>query len=353
MNSDSKQKTIHIIGLMSGTSLDGLDICCVKFNTENYANFDILKAKTYSYSDNWKQKLANAHLLNGFDLMQLNHDFGVYCGEKVNEFCQNEKLNPNLISSHGHTVFHQPKLGFTTQIGAGAAIYATTGIQTVSDLRSVDVAFGGQGAPLVPIGDVFLFGEYEACLNLGGISNISVKTKDAIIAQDLGYCNLLLNHFSEKYFDKAYDKGGENGKKGRCKTDLLQKMLVFTSSQKGNSLAREDFELLLNLFPPDISPNDALTTSYFYIAHYLGAYFEKKKLKNVLLTGGGTHNDFLVQLLKENSKTEIIIPKTQIIDFKEALIFALLGLLRISQKPNSLRSVTKASKDCIGGAVYG
>lgn len=338
---------------MSGTSLDGLDICCVKFTENTEIKFDILKAKTISYSDEWKEKLSAAHLLNGRDLMQLNHDFGVFCGERIKEITLDLNQTIDFIASHGHTVFHSPSTGFTTQIGSGASIYAATGIKTICDFRSVDVAFGGQGAPLVPIGDLLLYASYHACLNLGGIANISLKSHNQIVAQDLGYCNLILNHLTKTYFDLSYDDNGNLGKQGKINEEALKAMLIFTKNKEGRSLAREDFEHFIKLLSAINKPEDALRTSYEYIATFLSDYCNTHSVKDVFITGGGAHNSFLIELTQSKTKSKLIIPSSENIDFKEALVFAFLGLLRLENKNNSLKSVTKASQDSVSGAVYG
>jgi anhydro-N-acetylmuramic acid kinase len=352
-NTDLKQKTFKSIGLMSGTSLDGLDICLTEFDVNNHQNFKILKAETIKYNQIWEDRLGKAYQLSGFELMQLNRDFGIFCAEKILDFIQDQHFEVNCVASHGHTVFHQPKLGFTTQIGCGATIYAKTGIRTVCDFRSVDVAFGGQGAPLVPIGDELLFKNYQACLNLGGISNISNKTENGILAQDLGYCNLLLNDLSKRFFNKNYDQNGNFGRNGNFNQSLLDKMLTFTKERDGKSLAREDFEQFKSLIDNLDNQNDIINTSYHYITNYLSEYLNKNNISEVLVTGGGAHNKFLIELLKSKTESKIIVPDIEIIDFKEALIFSYLGLLRIENQVNALKSVTKALKDSIGGAIYG
>jgi anhydro-N-acetylmuramic acid kinase len=352
-NTEIKHKTT-VLGLMSGTSLDGLDLCAVIFDDKNVTDFEILASQTIPYTTAWDYRLRNAYTLNGFELMQLNHDFGYYCGEKINEFILKNFLLVDYVASHGHTVFHQPSLGFTTQIGAGASIYGATLIPTISDFRSVDVALGGQGAPLVPIGDRLLFSEYDACLNLGGISNISISNNDKTVAQDLGYCNLLLNHLCQSFFNCSFDKDGELGQQGKVNLKLVNEMHNYTHEQKNKSLAREDFEgLLAILIKSTTSPIDQLTSAYHYISDYLATYLTKNQLKQVLVTGGGGHNGHLIKQTQNKTNCKLIIPSSQLVDFKEALIFAFLGYLRVKGKITSLKSVTGAKQDAIGGAIYG
>ena len=165
-----KPGTFHIdvVGLMSGTSLDGLDLCCVHFDYDGSWNYHIVKAESVDYPEGLRQRLATAQTMSALDYARLHSDYGLYLGEKVRDFIARNGLKVDLVASHGQTIFHQPSVRFTGQIGSGAGIAAMTGIDTVCDFRTTDVALGGQGAPLVPIGDAVLFGDYDYCLNLGG-----------------------------------------------------------------------------------------------------------------------------------------------------------------------------------------
>jgi anhydro-N-acetylmuramic acid kinase len=146
------------LGIMSGTSLDGVDLALCRFKeNKGIWKYDILDAFTIPYTSNWESKLRSAHRLNVQDFLLLHNEYGKYIGNLAKQFLE-KKPSPDIISSHGHTIFHQPDKGFTFQLGNGAAIAATANISTVSDFRSLDVALGGQGAPLVPVGDKLLFG---------------------------------------------------------------------------------------------------------------------------------------------------------------------------------------------------
>lgn len=344
-----ESKEINVIGLMSGTSLDGLDICWVRFSDS--FDFNIIKTRAVDYTTHFRNRLANAHLLSGLDLMRLSNDFSSLCATEIVDFLGDDRSQIDLIASHGHTVFHNPKEKLTTQIGSGAVLYAETGIKTVSDFRSVDVALGGQGAPLVPIGDLLLFKDFESCLNLGGIANISLKTEQGIIAQDLCFANMLSNYICEKSFNKPYDAEGLIGKGGKLNDDLMKNMMSF--HQSNQSLAREDFDLFLENIPEGIAPVNILRTAYEYTSSYIATYINDHDIKEVLVTGGGAHNDFFILLLKQKIKTEVVVPSKEIIEFKEALIFAFLGFLRIQGKNNVLKEVTQAYSDSLGGAMYG
>lgn len=344
-----------VIGLMSGTSLDGLDIALCEFEAhDNTFNYSILQAKTINYSQQWKEKLTNVKNTSAEQYFKLNAEYGKFVAENINVFLKGLVEIPDAIASHGHTIFHQPQFGFSSQIGCGATIAAHTGFTTVCDFRSLDVANGGQGAPLVPIGDKLLFGKHDACLNIGGIANISFNDKNGNrIAYDICEANMLLNYLAEKT-GKDYDKGGELATSGNINTELLNKLncLSYYSQTGARSIGREWFE---NTILPLIENNgidikDLLATSTEHIAQIIANDLTDKK--NVLVTGGGAFNSFLMERIKSKTSCEIIIPDAETINFKEALIFAFLGYLRLNEKVNTLSSVTGAKSDSIGGAVY-
>lgn len=341
--------TMRVLGLMSGTSLDGLDLALADFSfKDGKYNYELLKSDTVKYSGQWLNKLSNSRTLDGEALIQLNHEYGVYLGEQVNLFLEEDSVD--LLASHGHTVFHQPEKGYTLQIGSLQAIAATTGIKTVGDFRSFDVAKGGQGAPLVPIGDQLLFPEFDYCLNLGGISNFSTEENNERIAEDLSPCNIVSNLLM-KDLEKEFDEGGEHGRKGKINKSLLQKLnnWKFYTNDK-TSLGIEDLELdyLPMFYNSELSVEDQLRTYYEHLGIVIGG-----KLKNgsCLVTGGGAKNSMLVECIQRYAKSEVVIPSEKTIDFKEAIIFGLLGWLRVNDQKNVLKSVTGASSDSIAGTV--
>ncbi len=346
---------MRVIGIMSGTSLDGLDIALCEFEAHDKSyNYSILKAKTINYSQHWKEKLTNVKNTSAEQYFKLNAEYGKFIAEKINEFLKDVVEIPDAIASHGHTVFHQPQFGFSSQIGCGATIAANTSITTVCDFRSLDVANGGQGAPLVPIGDKLLFGKYEACLNIGGIANISFNNKNGKrIAYDICEANMLLNYLAEKT-GQDYDKGGELAKAGNVNVDLLNKLnsQSYYLQTGARSIGREWFEqnILSLIEKSEIVINDLLATSTEHVAQIIANDLSDKK--NVLVTGGGAFNSFLMERIKAKTTCEIIIPDAETINFKEALIFAFLGYLRLNEKINTLSSVTGAKSDSVGGAVY-
>ncbi|MCQ4034924.1 anhydro-N-acetylmuramic acid kinase [Kaistella montana] len=346
--------TFNAIGLMSGTSLDGLDICCATFTKENSRwKFKIQHAETLSYSTTWEDKLRNSIHLKPEELLALNSEYGFYLGEKVKEFINKHSLkNIDLIASHGHTVFHQPQKKFTLQIGDGRAIKILNKIPVVYDFRSQDVLMGGNGAPLVPIGDELLFSEFDACLNLGGFSNISFKKEGKRIAFDIGSVNIVLNKFAQLLHQK-YDESGNIAKKGNINQEILSLLnsMEFYQKTPPKSLGIEWVNK--HIFPKLSSetPENVLATFTEHAADQIAKVFNDFNLKNVLFTGGGTYNTYLLESIKRKTETEIIVPEKGIIDFKEALIFALMGVLKLNNEINVLSSATGSSENHSSGIV--
>jgi anhydro-N-acetylmuramic acid kinase len=357
----SQQRKYKALGLMSGTSLDGVDVAFCHFRMKRKVwHFSIETAKTFKYSKEWKKRLSSAHLLSGEKLMRFHSEYGIYLGELCNEFIKKNHLKDvDLIASHGHTIFHQPKNKFTFQLGDGNAIHSITGLPVVFDFRSLDVFLDGEGAPLVPIGDKFLFPVYDVCINLGGIANLSIEVKGNRRAFDACFCNMALNYLAEK-IGKDFDENGKFSSQGVVNKKLLSEInkIYSTTGKKRHSLAREGFENIFQTLLDDdsVTLNDRLRTVCESVADEIVKAIppSKKKLK-LIVTGGGARNKFLIQLLQEKffRKAEIIVPDKTIIDFKEALIFAFLGSLRVRNEVNVLKSVTGASRDSSSGVVVG
>ena len=345
---------LTILGLMSGTSLDGLDLAlCDFWKDDNGFHYNIIKTQTFPYDENLSQKLRNLFTGSALYFCEVEVEFSNFTAQCVNQFLENEKKKPHYVASHGHTVFHQPEKGLTKQIGSGAILAAKTRISTICDFRTTDVALGGQGAPLVPIGDALLFSKYDACLNLGGISNISKHINNETTAHDISLCNIPLNYLAEQ-LGFHYDKNGELAKKGNINFDLL--MDFNTNDYFINNNAKTlGFEFFANYFQPlldsfNIVVEDKLRTVCEHIA--LQIAHNINDLQTVLVTGGGAKNKFLIELIKEKTETQLIIPDEQIIDFKEAMIFAFLGYLRVHKEHNCLQSVTDAVKNSCGGGIF-
>lgn len=346
------QKYAQVIGVMSGTSLDGLDLIAVSFWEENGWNYEIIAAETIAYDEAQNSKLKNARTLDGLSLINLDLKFGTFIGRCINKFIHRHKLVPSLIGSHGHTVFHQPQHRLTYQIGNGSAINLKTGIRTISDFRVADVLNGGQGAPLVPIGDQLLFGDFEYCLNLGGIANISSVENGQRIAFDICPCNMAINYLAQKVgFD--FDKDGVLASQGELIEDLLIDLnaLEFYKQKAPKSLGIEWFE---QHFVPIISKYDDTHDTIYTITHHIAYQVSKhcKKTGKMLVTGGGAKNKTLIKELNKLATCEIIVPDLMLIDYKEALIFAFLAVLKDKGISNTLASVTGADEDLNAGIVH-
>ncbi len=347
-------KVYNVIGLMSGTSLDGLDIAYCQFskNSKNW-NFKLLIAETLPYNEVWKNKLKNADKLNAVDLLLLNNEFGYYLGEKSIEFIENHNLQVDFISSHGHTVFHQPEKRLTYQIGNGDCISAVSKLAVICDFRTHDVALGGQGAPLVPIGDKLLFSEFDYCINLGGIANISFDNFDSMrIAYDICPFNIVLNYLSG-LLGYDFDNEGRIAASGLIDKDLLQKLesLDYYEKPYPKSLGREWIEanVLPLIIKSEIRIEDKLKTFSEHIVYQLSKSTMANTSKNVLVTGGGAYNNYIINKLREISSNKIVVPDENLVNFKEALIFAFLGVLKYESQVNCLQSVTGAEIDSCGG----
>lgn len=347
---------LTVLGIMSGTSLDGVDIAACQFWQEKSTwKYTILHAETYHFTPTWQDKLKSAPLLSGFDLHLLNNELGRLLAQNAQDFISKNNLSINFIASHGHTVFHQPALKLTLQIGSGAEIAAQTGIDVINDFRVLDVALNGQGAPLVPIGDELLFNEYDACINLGGFANISANRQGNRIAWDIGPANIILNPFAEK-LGLQYDKNGNIAQKGQIIPELLSYLnsLDFYQQIAPKSLGKEWVDEFIFTFLKDKNwpTEDILHTFTQHIAFIISKEINQINAQNVLFTGGGTYNSFLLQLIKKQTKAEIIVPNNDLINFKEALIFAFLGYLRHTNQINTLKDVTGAQKNSMGGAFW-
>ena len=345
-------QTYKVVGIMSGTSLDGVDLAYCEFAFDKQWTYKLLEAETIPYTSEWKNMLSTLPSAKAEKFVAVHAELGKYFGKLSKDFCHRYNLKPDFISSHGHTIFHQPSAGFTSQIGDGAALAVESGFPVICDFRAADVALGGQGAPLVPIGDKLLFHEFDYCLNLGGIANISFEQNSKRIAFDICGCNLLLNALSSRV-GKEYDAGGELAAKGKVRKDLLDKVNQSKYFEKSfpKSLGREDLET--DIFPvfdrPGIPVEDLLATFCEHIAMQIGKCLSAG---NVLITGGGAHNDFLIEKIKSYSPAKVVIPDSKLVNFKEALIFAFLGVLRMRNEVNCLSSVTGASRDSSGGAIW-
>ena len=348
----------NVLGVMSGTSLDGIDIAHVEFEVvEDNWRFEIFQAETISYPEIWLPKLKIAVQKDKDELCQLNEEYTEFLGGVINNFIKKNAIEGlDAVCSHGHTVLHQPQKGYTLQIGNLPALASLINQRVVCDFRVQDVQKGGQGAPLVPIGDKILFSAYDYCLNLGGFSNISFEMDGKRIAYDISPVNTVLNHYAEK-LGCDYDAGGHLARRGALNEDLFNQLnsLSFYAKPFPKSLGIEyvnEFILPLMETCDFVKIEDALCTFVEHIAYQISRNVLKKNVK-LLVTGGGAYNDFLVERMRFYlSEIELVIPEKSIIEFKEALIFALLGVLKLRNEINLLSSVTGAYEDHCSGVIF-
>ena len=344
------QKNIYqALGVMSGTSLDGVDLAICSFKRNENWNFKIKKCTTKKYTKLWINTLQNLHKKDEKTIARINVEYGKYLGTLINAFLDENKVD--FIASHGHTIFHNPDNNYTLQIGDGITIAKTTQITTINNFRSLDVSLNGQGAPLVPIGDLHLFSDYMYCINLGGFANISIKKSKSITAFDICPVNIVINKLSRE-LGREYDKNGHFAKKGDLIPKLLKTLndLEFYNQKPPKSLGREWVEEFINpMLILTYKTEDILHTFCEHIAMQIGKHLNNKK---VLFTGGGVYNQYLMSRIRHYSNAEIIIPSKKIIDYKEALIFAFLGVLRNRNEVNCLQSVTGAIRDNCGGEIH-
>jgi len=355
------KKTFKILGLMSGTSLDGLDLAyCHIWKEKDTWMFDIKESKSVSYTDEMHLKLKDSIFLTADELLMFHNSYGTWLGQQAKAFIKEQKLKVDYIASHGHTTHHQPQKGFTFQIGSGQHLANEAEVPVICDFRTNDVALGGQGAPLVPIGDQLFFGDYDFCLNLGGISNISFDVQGTRIAYDVGLANMGLNYSTRKE-GFSFDDGGQLARKGKVNHILLNALnsLAFYDLPFPKSIGYEWF--VEKVVPIIDNANDRLEnvlhTQVLHVAEKVAKEILKNTTKSkntVLATGGGAFNHFLIESLQHNlgETATVIVPQKKIIEFKEALIFALMGALRVTRQTNVLCAVTGAKRDSSSGVVY-
>ncbi len=346
------------LGLMSGTSLDGLDIAYCEFDiVDQTINYAIKKATTIVYSKDLRDKIIACENSSAEEFCQFSSFLGHYFGRQAFSFLKDNNLDVDFIASHGQTIFHQPDKGFTTQIGDLSAIAYQTKHKVVGDFRSLDVALGGQGAPLVPLGDKLLFADFESCVNIGGFSNISFDKNNKRIAFDICPSNMILNYLSS-FLGKDYDKDGCLASEGAVDFDLLEKLdnIEYYKQKKKYSLSKEwtkkyVFPIIDNYITNDNKDRSSIVNALATYTEHIANQIAKVLQGRTLLTGGGAKNTLLTNKIKQKTNYEIVIPDNTLIDYKEALIFAFLGLRRLREETNCLASVTGAKKDSCCGAV--
>lgn len=347
-------KTRLALGLMSGSSLDGLDLALVRFAClEGRYTYEILEAETLPYSPSWQDRLANAFRSTPEALKPLDKEYGAYLGQQVSAFLHRHGIKPDFVASHGHTIFHKPEQHYTLQIGDGQALADACGLTVVNDFRTEDVGKGGQGAPLVPIGDRLLFADYDICLNIGGIANLSYETEGRRIAYDVCIANQALNWLAQRE-GAAFDKDGLMASQGQLDDSLLQALNSngFFSQQPPKSLGREFFEAFQKPLLAGYPVRDALATFTEHIALQIARTVDPLPQGKMLVTGGGALNNHLIRRIQSHTHHQVVVPDRMTVDYKEALIFAFLGLLRLEGQTNVLCSVTGAPSDSCSGKIW-
>ncbi len=346
------------LGIMSGTSLDGLDLALCRFRKfKQRWQYKLIRYSTIPYEKRLKEELARAHALNGEQLIRLHYRYAEFIAQQVNRFLKPTGMRCDVIGSHGHTVFHQPEQGMTFQLGSGAVIAALTGIDTISDFRSGDVALGGQGAPLVPVGDALLFSEYDVCLNLGGIANLSYQKGRERMAMDVCPVNMILNTLAALK-GRSFDRNGRLAARGNIHKPLLQKLnrLDYYHQPAPKSLSREWFSTCFYplIHKSSLSIEDKLATCCEHIAMQIAWQLGhvKSKTCKILVSGGGAKNRFLMERLKYHFPAQWILASEPLLKMKEAIVFAFLAVLRMHKEINCLKTVTGACRSSVQGAWY-
>lgn len=351
-----RKSNYHVLGVMSGTSLDGIDIAEVQFyhSETNSWKFEICNSETIPYSESWKEKLKGAIFLNDQKLDFLNKEYTEHLGDVLRNFIlKYELMNLDAVCSHGHTILHQPDKGLTLQIGNLPLLADLIRNTVVCDFRVQDVKLGGQGAPLVPVGDRLLFKDFDYCLNLGGFANVSSEAGVYRLAYDICPVNIVLNRYAEMK-GKPYDDNGNLAANGRIDHSILKRLneLAYYRHSPPKSLGLEWVQRYI--FPilgkEGLVPEDILRTFVEHISIQIAAAIPKGS--SILVTGGGAFNNYLLRQIEKNGALNLIIPSKEIIEFKEALIFGLLGVLKLRDENNCLASVTGAQKDHSSGKVF-
>ncbi|MEW4925754.1 anhydro-N-acetylmuramic acid kinase [Algibacter sp. 2305UL17-15] len=346
----------NIIGLMSGTSLDGVDLVYARFELRPKWSFQIIYSETIPYSIQWVDKLSDLVNFTSDELKEVDVEYTHYLSQIINTFISKHNIKViDAICSHGHTALHKPEENLTLQIGNLPIISKLVGQTVVCDFRVADVTLGGQGAPLVPIGDKLLFPEFDFCLNLGGFANISMDIQEERIAYDICPANIVLNWYIKK-LGLDFDDKGQLASSGKVNIELLNSLndLAFYSEKWPKSLGLEwvnaEVVPIIDAFQMEIK--DILSTFCEHIAFQVSKEINQKTDAQVLVTGGGVYNSYVLERLKFYSKNKIVVPDSEIIEFKEALIFAFLGVLKLRNEVNCLKSVTGASRNHSSGKIY-
>ena len=353
---------------MSGSSLDGLDIadCTLHFADDGRVEWKMHHSATYPYEPRWQLRLRHLHRETAFNFAKTHTYFSHYIAEMIEEFVEQHDLSPDFIATHGHTIFHHPDKRLTVQIGDGGALAAKTGYPVICNFRAHDIAINGEGAPVAPIADKLLFPDYDLYLNLGGIVNISANIDGRFVAYDVAPANQLLNALAETR-ELPYDDDGAIARAGTLQPELFDKLnrnfyygMPYPKSLANQYISAKMYPVV-ERYPASLE--DRMATSCHHIAHQICTavdeirkreQFERKSYR-MFVTGGGAFNGFLMEMIQQycaEANIEVTIPPPEVIGFKESLLMALMGAMRLNNMPNVLSDVTGAERDTISGAVY-
>lgn len=357
-----KFPSLRILTFMSGSSLDGMDLGIIEisFNEGKYT-FEIQCAETIPYNEFWAKALKEMPKVSAENLVKFDFQYAEYCAHAMLDFCKKHNSKPDVISYHGHTIFHNPQQGYTYALGNLAALQSIAKLPVLGDFRDGDVAIGGQGAPLMGIADTLLFDQHRFNINLGGIANVSDQSTDKS-AFDICPCNQLYNYI---YSDLGiiYDDNGNLASNAVLNEELLADLLSDPYLSKEPPKSLDNNYIVANFLPKlniDIPSDVKLRTITEFVSISIVDQLEKLSLspkkETCLVSGGGAHNDFLIETLKSKLtelNINLIVPSKEIIDFKELILMALLAYLKMNNKPNVLASFTGAKSDTISGGIYG
>lgn len=344
----------NVLGVMSGTSLDGIDLAYLNFDKNERWTYKILNSETVPYPEDWQKDLSEALFYNDLRLQEFNEKYTTYLAEVIFDFLRKHDIKDlDAVCSHGHTIKHEPENGYTLQIGNLPKLAKMLGQKVVCDFRVQDVQMGGQGAPLVPIGDELLFSDYDYCLNLGGFANISTRIDGIRVAYDICAVNTVLNYLAGK-MNLPYDNNGEIAAAGNMDESLLEKLNSFPFYKENPPKSLGVEWVNRNIIPLVETLEDVPSVLHTYVIHaaeQIAGELKGDSASRVLITGGGAFNGFLINEITKRTQVKVEIPPEEVVNFKEALIFGFLGVLKLRGENNVLSSVTGASKNHSSGVI--
>lgn len=345
-----------IAGVMSGSSLDGLDIAVVQFNENN--DWELLWTFGTPYSEDWVHRIKNYNELSASEYISFTSAYSYYIGELLDKALANYPGHIDYISFHGHTLMHLPESGITEQIGNGGVIAASLNIPTITDFRIQDVVKGGVGTPLAPLVELHFFQGHDYYLNLGGIANITkIDHADQLMAYDICPCNQVLNYYSQ-LMGKDYDEDGNVARTGTLNIELIDYLNSIPYFELPAPKSLDNNWIIHEVIPnfPEGRVEDILHTFCLWMASCIANELDADRAPtSLMVSGGGAHNTFFMECLKKELAPKgctLYLPAKEIIDFKEAILMALMAYNYLEDKPNVLSAVTGASSDSIGGALY-